>query len=71
MAKFKQQLQAIGFGYDWATHRSDNDANGDGFGVVVQAYGRRAGAVIDWLHSHAEVLNVDPSRVAVAVGRTA
>ncbi len=23
----------------------------DGFGVVVQAYGRRAGAVIDWLHS--------------------
>ena len=22
----------------------------DGFGVVVQAYGRRAGAVIDWLH---------------------
>ena len=23
----------------------------DGFGVVVQAYGRRAGAVIDWLHA--------------------
>jgi RHH-type transcriptional regulator, proline utilization regulon repressor / proline dehydrogenase / delta 1-pyrroline-5-carboxylate dehydrogenase len=22
----------------------------DGFGIVVQAYGRRAGAVIDWLH---------------------
>ena len=26
----------------------------DGFGVVVQAYGRRAGAVIDWLHALAE-----------------
>ena len=25
-------------------------AGWDGFGVVVQAYGRRAGAVIDWLH---------------------
>ena len=25
----------------------------DGFGVVVQAYGRRAGAVIDWLHDMA------------------
>jgi RHH-type proline utilization regulon transcriptional repressor/proline dehydrogenase/delta 1-pyrroline-5-carboxylate dehydrogenase len=30
---------------------SDPDLKGwDGFGVVVQAYGRRAGAVIDWLH---------------------
>ena len=29
----------------------------DGFGVVVQAYGRRAGAVIDWLHSLAERLD--------------
>jgi RHH-type transcriptional regulator, proline utilization regulon repressor / proline dehydrogenase / delta 1-pyrroline-5-carboxylate dehydrogenase len=26
----------------------------DGFGVVVQAYGRRAGAVIDWLHALAD-----------------
>ncbi|MCA3557982.1 MAG: L-glutamate gamma-semialdehyde dehydrogenase [Rhodobacter sp.] len=26
-------------------------AGWDGFGVVVQAYGRRAGAVIDWLHA--------------------
>ncbi len=25
-------------------------AGWDGFGVVVQAYGRRAGAVIDWLY---------------------
>ncbi|WP_425072958.1 bifunctional proline dehydrogenase/L-glutamate gamma-semialdehyde dehydrogenase PutA [Sagittula sp. S175] len=29
----------------------------DGFGVVVQAYGPRAGAVIDWLHATAERLN--------------
>ena len=29
----------------------------DGFGVVVQAYGRRAGAVIDWLHDLATRLN--------------
>lgn len=29
----------------------------DGFGVVVQAYGRRAGAVIDWLHALATVLD--------------
>jgi RHH-type proline utilization regulon transcriptional repressor/proline dehydrogenase/delta 1-pyrroline-5-carboxylate dehydrogenase len=29
----------------------------DGFGVVVQAYGRRAGAVIDWLHSLATRLD--------------
>ncbi|WP_121630584.1 bifunctional proline dehydrogenase/L-glutamate gamma-semialdehyde dehydrogenase PutA [Tropicibacter alexandrii] len=26
----------------------------DGFGVVVQAYGQRAGSVIDWLHALAE-----------------
>ncbi len=29
----------------------------DGFGVVVQAYGRRAAAVIDWLHDHATKLD--------------
>ncbi|WP_430464766.1 bifunctional proline dehydrogenase/L-glutamate gamma-semialdehyde dehydrogenase PutA [Tabrizicola sp.] len=29
----------------------------DGFGVVVQAYGRRAGAVIDWLYALAEKLD--------------
>jgi RHH-type proline utilization regulon transcriptional repressor/proline dehydrogenase/delta 1-pyrroline-5-carboxylate dehydrogenase len=29
----------------------------DGFGVVVQAYGRRAGAVIDWLHGLATRLD--------------
>jgi RHH-type proline utilization regulon transcriptional repressor/proline dehydrogenase/delta 1-pyrroline-5-carboxylate dehydrogenase len=29
----------------------------DGFGVVVQAYGRRAGAVIDWLHALAVKLD--------------
>ena len=29
----------------------------DGFGVVVQAYGRRAGAVIDWLHQLATRLD--------------
>jgi RHH-type transcriptional regulator, proline utilization regulon repressor / proline dehydrogenase / delta 1-pyrroline-5-carboxylate dehydrogenase len=29
----------------------------DGFGVVVQAYGRRAGAVIDWLHGLAAKLD--------------
>ena len=28
-------------------------AGWDGFGVVVQAYGKRAGAVIDWLHDTA------------------
>ena len=32
-------------------------AGWDGFGVVVQAYGRRAGAVIDWLYTTAERLN--------------
>ncbi|MBP0483594.1 bifunctional proline dehydrogenase/L-glutamate gamma-semialdehyde dehydrogenase PutA [Sagittula salina] len=29
----------------------------DGFGVVVQAYGQRAGAVIDWLHALADCLD--------------
>ncbi|GAB4259787.1 MAG: bifunctional proline dehydrogenase/L-glutamate gamma-semialdehyde dehydrogenase PutA [Pararhodobacter sp.] len=29
----------------------------DGFGVVVQAYGPRAGAMIDWLHAEAERLD--------------
>ncbi|NQW10122.1 MAG: bifunctional proline dehydrogenase/L-glutamate gamma-semialdehyde dehydrogenase PutA [Alphaproteobacteria bacterium] len=29
----------------------------DGFGVVVQAYGKRAGPVIDWLHALAERLD--------------
>ncbi len=29
----------------------------DGFGVVVQAYGRRAGAVIDWLYAVAQRLD--------------
>jgi RHH-type proline utilization regulon transcriptional repressor/proline dehydrogenase/delta 1-pyrroline-5-carboxylate dehydrogenase len=32
-------------------------AGWDGFGVVVQAYGRRAGAVIDWLHDLAARLD--------------
>ena len=31
-------------------------AGWDGFGVVVQAYGRRAGAVIDWLYGTAQRL---------------
>ena len=31
-------------------------AGWDGFGVVVQAYGQRAGAVIEWLHALAERL---------------
>jgi RHH-type proline utilization regulon transcriptional repressor/proline dehydrogenase/delta 1-pyrroline-5-carboxylate dehydrogenase len=32
-------------------------AGWDGFGVVVQAYGRRCGAVIDWLHALAQRLD--------------
>lgn len=32
-----------------------NLAGWDGFGVVVQAYGRRAGAVIDWLYAQAKM----------------
>ena len=34
-----------------ATLEDPSLAGWDGFGVVVQAYGRRAGAVIDWLHA--------------------
>jgi len=33
-----------------AALRAPSLAGWDGFGVVVQAYGRRAGPVIDWLH---------------------
>jgi RHH-type proline utilization regulon transcriptional repressor/proline dehydrogenase/delta 1-pyrroline-5-carboxylate dehydrogenase len=37
---------------------SDDQLKGwDGFGVVVQAYGRRAGAVIDWLHALSQRLD--------------
>lgn len=37
---------------------SDPELQGwDGFGVVVQAYGRRAGLVIDWLHATAVALD--------------
>ena len=32
-------------------------AGWDGFGVVVQAYGKRAGAILDWLHDTAEKLD--------------
>ena len=32
-------------------------AGWDGFGVVVQAYGKRAGPVIDWLHALAQTLD--------------
>ncbi|MBD8891183.1 bifunctional proline dehydrogenase/L-glutamate gamma-semialdehyde dehydrogenase PutA [Roseibium litorale] len=32
-------------------------ADWDGFGIVVQAYSRRAGAVLDWLHDLAKRLN--------------
>lgn len=32
-------------------------AGWDGFGVVVQAYGRRAGLVIDWLYTTAQTLD--------------
>jgi proline dehydrogenase len=32
-------------------------AGWDGFGVVVQAYGKRAGAVIDWLYALATRLD--------------
>ncbi len=32
-------------------------AGWDGFGVVVQAYGKRAGAVLDWLHDTARRLD--------------
>jgi RHH-type proline utilization regulon transcriptional repressor/proline dehydrogenase/delta 1-pyrroline-5-carboxylate dehydrogenase len=37
---------------------SDPELSGwDGFGVVVQAYGKRASGVIDWLHALAEKLD--------------
>ena len=35
----------------------DSLAGWDGFGVVVQAYGKRAGAVVDWLHALAASLD--------------
>ncbi len=34
-----------------AVLRDDALAGWDGFGMVVQAYGKRAGAVLDWLHA--------------------
>jgi RHH-type proline utilization regulon transcriptional repressor/proline dehydrogenase/delta 1-pyrroline-5-carboxylate dehydrogenase len=40
-----------------ATLADPSLAGWDGFGVVVQAYGRRAGAVIDWLHALASRLD--------------
>ncbi len=40
-----------------ATLRDPSLAGWDGFGVVVQAYGPRAGATLDWLHALAERLD--------------
>ena len=40
-----------------AVLEDDGLAGWDGFGVVVQAYGPRAGAMIDWLHALAERLD--------------
>ncbi|WP_242601385.1 bifunctional proline dehydrogenase/L-glutamate gamma-semialdehyde dehydrogenase PutA [Pseudaestuariivita atlantica] len=40
-----------------AVLRDPSLAGWDGFGVVVQAYGPRAGAVIDWLHALATELD--------------
>ncbi len=40
-----------------AVLRDDGLAGWDGFGVVVQAYSKRAGAVIDWLHALAAGLD--------------
>ena len=40
-----------------AVLREPGLAGWDGFGVVVQAYGRRAGLVIDWLHGLAGALD--------------
>ena len=40
-----------------AVLRSPDLAGWDGFGVVVQAYGKRAASVIDWLHALAEELD--------------
>ncbi len=40
-----------------AVARDERLAGWDGFGVVVQAYGKRAPAVLDWLHALAETLD--------------
>ncbi len=40
-----------------AVLRDDRLAGWDGFGVVVQAYGKRASAVIDWLYALADTLD--------------
>jgi RHH-type transcriptional regulator, proline utilization regulon repressor / proline dehydrogenase / delta 1-pyrroline-5-carboxylate dehydrogenase len=40
-----------------AVLRDPDLAGWDGFGVVVQAYGKRAGAVLDWLHALAVELD--------------
>ena len=40
-----------------AVLRDPSLAGWDGFGVVVQAYGKRAGPVIDWLHALAGALD--------------
>lgn len=40
-----------------AVLRSDNLAGWEGFGVVVQAYGKRASPVIDWLYEISQQLN--------------
>jgi RHH-type proline utilization regulon transcriptional repressor/proline dehydrogenase/delta 1-pyrroline-5-carboxylate dehydrogenase len=40
-----------------AALRDPSLAGWDGFGVVVQAYGRRAGPAIDWLHGLAHALD--------------
>jgi RHH-type transcriptional regulator, proline utilization regulon repressor / proline dehydrogenase / delta 1-pyrroline-5-carboxylate dehydrogenase len=40
-----------------AVLRDPDLAGWDGFGVVVQAYGKRAGAVLDWLNALAEELD--------------
>ncbi|MFT5639740.1 MAG: RHH-type proline utilization regulon transcriptional repressor/proline dehydrogenase, partial [Paracoccaceae bacterium] len=40
-----------------AVLRDPDLAGWDGFGVVVQAYGKRAGAVLDWLHGLAVELD--------------
>ena len=40
-----------------AVLRSRSFESWDGFGVVVQAYGKRAGAVIDWLYTLAQDLD--------------
>ncbi len=40
-----------------ATLSDSSLAGWDGFGIVVQAFGRRAGPVLDWLHGLAESLD--------------